>query len=130
MTQIAATSSLSINGLCLSVFLGIYPEEKQKKQPVILDLHLRFAEPPSACNSDQLVDTYCYDRIIHYLKEKLADRRFQMIEKFTKTLYDLLKDYFPETVILSVRVTKKPKLPELTQGVTFEYGDSGSVWSS
>jgi len=126
----AATSSLSLNGLQLSVFLGVYPEEKIKQQTVTIDARLRFPEPPKACQSDRLDDTYCYDKIIKHLKEKLADRRFQLVENFAQTLYELLKGYFPEGVRLAVRVTKQPGIPELTRGVTFEYGDEDSTWSS
>lgn len=126
----AATSSLSLNGLRLSVFLGVYPEEKLQKQTVRIDAQIRFSEPPSGCCTDRLEDTYCYDKVIAFLKEKLAGRRFQLIENFTKTLYELLKSHFPENTHLAVRVTKQPGIPELTQGVTFEYGDGVAAWSS
>ncbi len=128
MTQQAATSSLSLNGLRLSVFLGIYPEEKRKKQTVTIDAHIRFAEPPKACESNQIEDTYCYAALIQYLKVQLDKQKFQLIENFTKTLYSLIKAYFPAGVSLSVRATKQPSIPELTQGVTFEYGDGVSAW--
>ncbi|HSW70797.1 MAG TPA: dihydroneopterin aldolase [Gammaproteobacteria bacterium] len=127
MTKLASTSSLSLNGLCLAVFLGVYPEEKQKKQKVRIDAHIRFPEPPAACHSDLLEDTYCYDKLISHLKKSLSQQKFQLIENFAATLYTLLKAYFPTTVKLAVRVTKQPRIPELKQGVTFEYGDEVSV---
>ena len=127
ITKRTTTSSLSLNGLSLSVFLGIYPEEKQKKQTVRLDVRICFPDPPLACCSDQLEDTYCYDKIISYLKENLHHQKFQMIENFTMTLYNLLKHYFPVEVTLSVRVTKQIRIPELADGITFEYGDEVSA---
>lgn len=130
MKQTATTTSLTLNGLHLSVFLGIYPEEKIKQQRVHIDAQFRFSEPPSGCQTDRLDDTYCYDKIINYLKTKLAERRFQLLEHLTQTLYELLKAYFPVPVALSLRVTKQPRIPELTQGVTFEYGDEAFAWSS
>ncbi len=126
--QTSATSSLTLNGLQLSVFLGVYPEEKIRQQTVQIDARIRFPEPPLACQTDRLEDTFCYDEIIKYLKEKLAARRFQMVENFAQTLYELLKEFFPAGVALSVRVTKQPSILELTQGVTFEYGDGATAW--
>ena len=130
MKQTAATSSLALNGLQLSVFLGVYPEEKIKQQTVNIDAIVRFPTPPKACESDRLDDTYCYDKIIKYLKEQLGTRRFQLVEHFSQTLYELLKAYFPAGVALAVRVTKQPGIPELTRGVSFEYGDAEAAWSS
>lgn len=129
MKQAKATSSLTLNGLQLSVFLGIYPEEKIRQQRVSIDAQFRFSQVPTGCQTDRLEDTYCYDKIINYLKNKLIDRRFQLLEHFTHTLYELLKNYFEIPVHLSLRVTKQPRIPELTQGVTFEYGDGASPWS-
>lgn len=128
MTQTAASSSLTLNGLQLSVFLGVYPEEKIKPQPVSIDARVRFLEPPPACHTDRLEDTYCYDKIIKHLKENLSARRFQLVENLAQTLYELLKVYFPPGVVLSVRITKQPSIPELTRGVTFEYGDWATAW--
>lgn len=129
MTKTAATSSLSLNGLRLSVFLGVYPEERLQKQAVTIDSQIRFSVPPSACQSDRLEDTYCYDKIITHLKANLENRKFQLIEHLTKELYGLMKSYFPPLATVSIRVTKQPGIPELTQGVTFEYGDEASTWS-
>lgn len=122
MTKTQATSALTLNGLRLSVFLGIYPEELSKKQTVTVDIRIAFPQPPEACFSDRLEDTYCYDNMIHYLKEKLLHKKFQMIEHLTQALYALLKAYFPAHFSLSVKVTKLAPNPDLSRGVTFEYG--------
>ena len=124
MTKQATISSLSLNGLCLDVFLGIYPEEKQKKQTVRIDARIYFSQPPGACHSDQLEDTYCYNKLVCYLKKKLTKRKFQLIENLALTVYILLKEFFPLEIKLSVRITKQqPLIPELANGITFEYGD-------
>jgi dihydroneopterin aldolase len=130
MTKTAVTSSLSLNGLQLSVFLGVYPEERLQKQTVSLDSHIRFPEPPKACESDLLEETYCYDKLIKSLKSNLENRKFQLIEHLAQELHVLLKSYFPPFSAISIRVTKKPAISELTQGVTFEYGDGPFLWSS
>jgi FolB domain-containing protein len=125
MTNTAASSSLTLNGLRLLVFIGVHPEEMQKKQEVSLNLRICFAEPPQACVTDQLDDTYCYDSIIAYLKEQLTPKKFRLVEYLAQESYQALKSYFPQTMrtAIGVQVTKMPAIAGLSAGVTFEYGD-------
>lgn len=116
-------TSLYLNGLHLAVYLGVYPEEIDKKQIVITDIACHFASAPRACFSDQLIDTYCYDKLIGHLKDAVATQKFQLLEHLTQKLHAVLKAYFAKTVRLTIRVTKQPPIADLTQGVTFEYGD-------
>jgi FolB domain-containing protein len=127
MTHTVSTA-LTLNGLRLSVFLGVYPAEIQKKQTITLDAQIQFSSPPQACTTDKLADTYCYDSIISHLKEKLASRRFQMIEHFSREVHGLLLGLLPPDVKLAVRVTKLPAIADLTGGVTFRYGDELPAW--
>lgn len=123
------TTSLLLNGLCLAVFVGVYPEEQEKKRNINIDLHIRFQAPPPGCHSDQLQDTYCYDQIIAYIKDKLGDRKYKLIEYLSREIHGFLKEYFPPATLISVRVTKQPNIPDLSRGVTFEYGDETVSWS-
>lgn len=123
MMKTSATTALLLHGLRLSVYLGIYPEELLKKQIVTVDLRIHFLQPPKACFSDQITDTYCYDQLIRYLKEKLNSKKFQMLEYLTQEIYLLLKNYLPSHTSIIVSVTKQPPHLDLAQGVTFEYGD-------
>lgn len=125
LTTPTSLPSLSINGLQLSVFLGVYPEELLKKQLVKVDLKLQFLEKPKACLTDNLDDTYCYDRLVQTLKSQFNERRFKLIEYLTHELYLMLKNYFDQKALVFVRITKKPPIDALSDGVTFEFGDSG-----
>jgi len=125
-----ATTSLSLNGLCLFVFLGVYPSEQKRMRSVTMDLRVKFPAPPLGCESDQLKDTYCYADMVEYLKDKIGDRKFQLIEYLSKEVHRLLKDYFPPETHVGVRVTKHPCLAELSRGATFEYSDEKISWSS
>lgn len=118
------TSSLTLNGLRLPVFLGVYPEEKLNKQVVSCDLRLTFLEPPKGCHTDRLDDTYCYDKIIGFLTEKVGNKHFQLLEHLTQELYQLLLGYFSNEINILIRVTKFVAIEALPQGVSFEYGCS------
>lgn len=129
MTKPPLTTSLSLNGLRLSVFLGVYPKELLKKQTVSLDIQVQFSEVPKACGSDLLVDTYCYDQLTTHIKDKIAASRFQMIEHLAQELYLSIKAYFPAQTKLSIRVTKQPAIADLARGISFHYGDKELTWS-
>lgn len=116
-------STLTLNGLQLFVFLGIYPEEKIKPQRVSIDIKIRFPKLPKACLTDQLIDTYCYHQLVDFLKKNTEKRRFQLIEHLASELQALLKGYFQEKPKISLRLTKKPPIPDLIEGVTFELSD-------
>jgi 7,8-dihydroneopterin aldolase/epimerase/oxygenase len=116
-------ATLTINGLQLFVFLGVYPEEKVKPQCVSLDIKVEFIEPPKACSTDQLADTYCYHQLIDFIKEMVAKRKFQLIEYLTAELHSLLKSYFPASSKILLKLTKKPPVSDLMGGVTFELKD-------
>ncbi len=116
-------NSLSLNGLQLSVFLGVYPEELIKKQLVTVDICIAPLEVPKGCLSDELADTYCYDKLITHIKQAVSNRKFKLIEYLTHELYRLLLSYFEQKVRVLVRVTKKPAIADLSGGVTFELGN-------
>jgi len=129
MTDLPLSTSLTINGLRLSVFLGVYPVELLKKQSVSLDVQVQFSQVPKACASDQLEDTYCYDKLTSHIKAQIATQRFQMIEYLAQELYRSIKAYFPPETKLSLRVTKQPAIADLAGGVSFHYGDKELAWS-
>ena len=118
------TSALRVKSFQVSVFIGINPGEQDRPQTILLDMHIQFAEPPQACVSDQIQDTYCYDQLLTIIRNHLRDKKFQLIEHFTFFLYRLLKDYFPAHTKVMLGVTKQPPITGLQGGVTFEYGDT------
>jgi dihydroneopterin aldolase len=117
-------TSLAIQRLELDVNLGCYAIERSQKERIRCDINIRFAEPPAGCDSDQLEDTHCYNQLIADIKHYLKDRDFQLIEHLAKTLYSYIKDYFSNTILLSLKITKNPPIPNLIEGVSFSYGDN------
>lgn len=116
-------SHLHLRGLELCVFLGWPENERLEKQVVLLDIEIKLAEPPKACVTDHLDDTFCYAELIAEIQDKVRTPVFHLIEHLCHEIYQLIKPRLPRQAQLSVRVTKYPKIPGLTGGVIFSYGD-------
>lgn len=123
-------SSMTLNNLELRVFLGWQQTERLQEQTVIVDLNLRFIEPPRACASDKLEDTYCYDSLVKKLKDSFAQRKFHLLEHLAQAIYQLIKQSVSAETKVNLRIKKMPisYVPDLKGGVTFQYGDDNSVW--
>lgn len=116
-------SGIILQGLELSVKLGWPQDERLKEQIVVTDIMIDFVEPPRACTTDHLEDTYCYDALIKDIKIFIASKKFRLIEHLGFELYQLIKKSLPENTRIRTRVTKKPAILNLTGGVAFFYGD-------
>ncbi len=115
--------ALTINGFELPVFLGWPDAERQQPQTVRIDLIVQFATTPEACTTDQLQDTFCYDKLLARLREKITDKEYRLIEHLASDIHTLLKSLLPHDAKLKVSLLKFPAINGLTGGVTFSYGD-------
>ena len=117
-------SLLEFRGARLSVRLGCGAEERSVPQPVDLDVSVRFAELPAACESDKLEDTVCYADLIEAARARVAGREFKLVERLAHELYGTLRPLVPPGAELALRVTKlHPPVAELAGGVSFALGD-------
>lgn len=83
----------------LSCFvLGSNPEEWSEKRRVIVNISLRFQLPNIACSTDKLSDTVCYAGLLRFLDLKLENARFDLIEKATQFVYEVVEEYISENV--------------------------------
>ena len=117
-------SLLEFRGARLSVHLGCGAEERARAQPVDLDVSVRFAELPAACESDKLEDTLCYADLIAAARARVAGREFKLVERLAHELYGALRPLVPPGAELWLRVTKlQPPVDGLSGGVSFALGD-------
>jgi len=115
-------SSIHLNALELSVNLGWPKGERQKSQIVILNAAIYFQSFPKGCLTDQLTDTHCYATLIEKIKNNLDNRHFRLLEHLGYEIHRIIKDNMPADVKVSIELTKKPAILNLTGGVTFCYG--------
>jgi FolB domain-containing protein len=117
-------TSLILRGLELGVYLGWLEAERKQKQKITLDIEMRFLHPPRACTTDDLEDTHCYDELIKNIKKHINKRQFRLVEHLGKELHHFIKQQFAQQQItLTIAITKKPPIANLTGGVSFYYGE-------
>ena len=117
-------STLEFNGARLSVRLGCGDEERSRPQAVDLDVAIRFAELPAACETDKLGDTVCYAELIDAARDAVAGREFHTVERLAHELFSTLRPLVPPGAELWLRATKlHPPVADLSGGVAFSLGD-------
>jgi 7,8-dihydroneopterin aldolase/epimerase/oxygenase len=124
MPKIKLHSTLFIHSLELSVNLGWRKQERKNEQAVLLNMDITFPRPPGACATDDLEDTVCYAALIEDIRAKIAKKNYRLIEHLSAEIYQIAKAFLPNKTRLNVRITKRPKIDGLRDGVSFNYGDN------
>lgn len=117
------TSRLVLSQLELPIYLGWTETERSQQQAVFIDIYIQFSEPPLACKTDQLSDTYCYDALIKLVKAKIITRTFCLVEHVAYEIYHVVKHYLGSDKHVLINIIKKPPIENLTGGISFHYGD-------
>ena len=97
---------LKIIGHRNMAFLGLYEYEQRSKREIIINIIITFDTLPTACISDNIEDTICYDSIINIIDEILSSMHFKLIEHITHYIYNKLSIYLKNYANLSVEVIK------------------------
>jgi D-erythro-7,8-dihydroneopterin triphosphate epimerase len=80
-------ATINISNLRLRTFIGFNPEEKEKKQDVVLNIAIRYAISEKALN-DQIEGALNYKDITKQVIEHVENGRFLLLEKLVA---DVLK---------------------------------------
>ncbi len=113
-------ASLSLHELECEVHLGWPDNERRKKQTIRIDIDIYHFDPPTACETNELSDTTCYDAMIQSIQAFLDEREFKLIENLSKTLHQHIKQQFSKPVFVTVNIKKQ--LPNIKfKGVSFSY---------
>lgn len=84
---------LTINRLRLSVHLGCYEDEREKPQPVEVDIRFYFPALPPSCTDDSDRDFICYDKVHNLLIEKTAQQDYRLIEFLAHEIHALVRKH-------------------------------------
>jgi dihydroneopterin aldolase len=115
--------ALTINSMQLDVHIGWANKERVKKQPVLVDIDIAFANTPKACLTDHLDDAVCYDSLITQLRQQLGKKKFCLVEHLAHDIFTIIKSLLPKQTKLQIGITKYPAIKNLNGGVSFYYGD-------
>ena len=74
---------IHIRDLTIRCIVGIYPEERSKKQDVIINMTL-YADLRAACASDKIEDTVDYKAIKKNVLESVEESSFSLVERLAE----------------------------------------------
>jgi dihydroneopterin aldolase len=97
---------IKIENLKCHCLIGLYPKERQRKQPLILEIEYDYElqANPDAENTDGMVD---YDALSRRVKEFVNQSRYQLLETLAQAVIELI---FENQKIREAKVTiKKPR---------------------
>jgi FolB domain-containing protein len=95
---------ICISGLELQTVIGTLPEEREHRQPVLLDLEIGL-DLAAAGRSDDLAQTVDYSEIENRMIRLAETTHFQLIEAFAQAAADVVLSY-EKAVQCTVTVTK------------------------
>lgn len=121
---------LSFDAARLDVRIGVTAEERAKPQPIDLSVRVGFLEAPPGCQTDQLSDTVCYEKLVLRARKYIQKKEFFLIERLAFELHQDLHSAIVGDAELWLSVQKiHPPVENLAGGVRFAYGcpEFGSV---
>ena len=82
---------IHIRDLMIRCIVGIYPEERSKKQDVIINMTL-YADFRTACASDAIEDTVAYKAIKKKVLASVEESSFYLIERLAEHIAQIVLD--------------------------------------
>lgn len=79
------TFTLHIPKISLNLFIGYFPEERDSKKQIEIEIILKYKKLPQSCFTDSLEDkksTICYKNIIESLNSFIKNKNYLTIEKW------------------------------------------------
>ena len=120
------STSIILHKLELNLYLGWPDAERAQRQVVLVDLKIQFLEPPRACETDDLTNTFCYAELTTVIQQ-ITTKPVHLLEYLGREIYQVTKQFLKNTAQVSIRVTKKPPIANL-KSATFCYGDEDCTW--
>ncbi|PHQ80202.1 MAG: hypothetical protein COB66_05305 [Coxiella sp. (in: Bacteria)] len=104
---------LKLTDLKLSVNLGWPDDELAVPQDVFITIEIRYAQLPSACDSDDLAGTLCYDQLSQKLASVVAGKQFRLIERLAQALFNQVMLLLAPDDVLTLSLAKNPPMDNL-----------------
>lgn len=104
-----ARDTIELEGLCLDCVLGCYPDEREREQPVRVDVRMGLDLGPAG-RSANIGDTVDYDRASREIAALLRFRRYRLLENAAEELAAMLFGVHPRVEELELRICKPQAL--------------------
>lgn len=103
---------ISIEGLVVDAWIGVYGFERNHRQRLSIDLHLT-TDLSKAGKSDALEDTLDYDRAAAIAREVTSSKHHHLVEALAEEIAGGLLDAFAGKLLeVRVRVAKPGAVPD------------------
>lgn len=115
----AGSDRIELRGLQVAAIVGVLPEERERPQPLVVDLDL-MVDLARAGESDQLDHTVDYGDIVQVVEAVVTESRCQLLERLAQLVAAaVLGHALVDAVTVSIRKLRPP-VPVLldTSGVT------------
>ena len=99
-----------LKGLRVECILGIYEHERQKKQPVIVDVELDY-DFAAAAASDAIGDAVDYDHVAAAVAQLAERQHFQLIETLAEATAGMLLELLTPVQAVRLEVRKPEAVP-------------------
>lgn len=96
-----SSATINISNLRLRTYIGFNPEEKEKKQDVVINIEIKYEINESALN-DIVNDALNYKTITKQVIEHVEQGRFLLLEKLVADVLDICSQH---QSVISSRVT-------------------------
>lgn len=97
---------IDINKLPVNVFLGYFPQERERPQTALVSLTIHIGDHTGVGASDQLKHTVDYGQVIHAVDRCLEGRSFNLIEAVVERIGITILEEQPLVEKVEVRVVK------------------------
>jgi dihydroneopterin aldolase len=98
------TDQIIIEAMKYDAFIGIHESEKQKKQPITIDIKLNY-NLKKAGTTDQYSDTICYSAVYQKVVDVINQKQYQLVEHLAETICHHILSDFPITQI-TIKILK------------------------
>jgi len=98
-----------IRGLEVQCIVGIFPEERQRRQPVKIDLEVEVDSHLPASNSDNFEDAVDYKSLHDDVYDLIDGSRFHLIETLSQRIADRVLEH-PRVQAVTVTLDKPQAL--------------------
>lgn len=102
--------TLYINDLKIDCIIGVFEDERTKKQPIIINIALS-VDTKKAGNSDNLKDTVDYQSLYLEIADVVGKSQYKLLEALAQRIADIcLKNKLVKQVVVSLEKPNAVKL--------------------
>jgi 7,8-dihydroneopterin aldolase/epimerase/oxygenase len=102
-----------LQGLRVECIVGIYPHERQTRQPVIADIALDY-DFAAAADADAISEAVDYDTVEAGITELVQRRAFQLLETMAEEIVTMLLGRLPQVQRIHLEIRKPDAVPAAT----------------